>query len=143
MAFHLHLHRHSVPRITEARTPLTEDIRHRQRRYVVTMSIRTLCVVLAIVLWQVDRVAAVVALIAGGLLPYVAVVMANAARESPPRSPDTYVKPEPEPEPDPNRQPALPPGPEAGPADWEPTPDEAAWEAEWGADGHEGPDQER
>ncbi|WP_236652109.1 DUF3099 domain-containing protein [Streptacidiphilus neutrinimicus] len=67
--------------ITAAHRGLSEDIRHRQRRYALTMGIRTVCVILAIVLWQVDRIAAVIAIVAGGVLPYIAVVFANAGHE--------------------------------------------------------------
>ena len=34
---------------------LTEDVRGRQRRYVISMSIRTVSVILAVVLWNVER----------------------------------------------------------------------------------------
>lgn len=73
-----HGHDHAV-RITTAGASRADDISTRQRRYVISMSIRTLCFVGAIVaalnglgwLWPI--------LIAGAvLLPYVAVVMANA-----------------------------------------------------------------
>jgi hypothetical protein len=72
------MHRHDggkaqVFRITGARTALAEDVRGRQRRYVMAMVVRTLAVVLAIVLWDV------------------AVVIANAGREQPPSLPATIV----------------------------------------------------
>jgi hypothetical protein len=66
-------------RITTAASARAEDIATRQRRYLLSMSLRTLCFVGAIVaalagvawLWPI--------LIAGALiLPYIAVVMANA-----------------------------------------------------------------
>jgi hypothetical protein len=63
-------------RITTASTSRNEDIAARQRRYVVSMTVRTICFVAAIAVgpgwlrWV---------LVAGAvLLPYVAVVMANA-----------------------------------------------------------------
>ncbi|WP_310530261.1 DUF3099 domain-containing protein [Nocardioides sp.] len=66
---------HSV-RITTAPTSVADDIAGRQRRYLISMAIRTACVVGAVAVgpgllrWV---------LIAGAvLLPYVAVVMANA-----------------------------------------------------------------
>lgn len=70
---------HAV-RITTAPTSLHDDIAVRQRRYIVSMLIRTVCFVGAIVaalagagwLWPILIVAAL-------LLPYLAVVMANAA----------------------------------------------------------------
>lgn len=70
-------HQGDAVRITTAATSRDDDIAARQRRYVFSMAIRTLCFVGAIVVgpgvlrWV---------LVAGAvLLPYVAVVMANAA----------------------------------------------------------------
>ncbi|MFE9612287.1 DUF3099 domain-containing protein [Streptomyces sp. NPDC006012] len=80
-----------VFRITGARTGLAEDVRGRQRRYVISMSIRTLAVILAASLWNVERHVAIVALVLGAILPYVAVVIANAGRERPPSLPSTFV----------------------------------------------------
>ncbi|WFB10219.1 DUF3099 domain-containing protein [Streptomyces sp. LX-29] len=80
-----------VFRITGARQSLAEDVRGRQRRYIISMSIRTLAVVLAAVLWNVERHVAAVALVAGMLLPYIAVVIANAGRENVPSLPSTFV----------------------------------------------------
>lgn len=82
-----------VFRITGARQGLAEDVRGRQRRYVISMSIRTVSVILAAVLWNVERPVAVVALVLGALLPYVAVVIANAGRETTPSLPSTFVPP--------------------------------------------------
>ncbi|MEU9448602.1 DUF3099 domain-containing protein [Streptomyces sp. NPDC048277] len=79
-----------VFRISGARTGLTEDVRGRQRRYVISMSVRTVSVILAATLWNVERYVAVVALVLGALLPYVAVVIANAGRERPPSLPSTF-----------------------------------------------------
>ncbi|ANW20844.1 DUF3099 domain-containing protein [Streptomyces clavuligerus] len=80
-----------VFRITGARQGLAEDVRGRQRRYVISMLVRTLSVVLAAALWNVERHVAVVALVLGVLLPYIAVVIANAGRETTPSLPSTYV----------------------------------------------------
>ncbi|MFG2902351.1 DUF3099 domain-containing protein [Streptomyces zaomyceticus] len=80
-----------VFRITGARQGLADDVRGRQRRYVVSMTIRTLSVIAAAVLWNVERHVAVVALALGVLLPYIAVVIANAGRESAPSLPSTFV----------------------------------------------------
>ncbi|CAL9291252.1 hypothetical protein SUDANB135_01847 [Streptomyces sp. SudanB135_2055] len=80
-----------VFRITGARTGLQEDVRGRQRRYVISMSIRTLSVVLAACLWNVERHVAIVALVLGAVLPYIAVVIANAGRENAPSLPSTFV----------------------------------------------------
>src|SRR3954470_4523171 len=69
-------------RITTAQSSVAADIAHRQRRYLIAMGVRTLCFVVVAVLavthlgpgWLpwIFVVGAVV-------LPYVAVVMANAA----------------------------------------------------------------
>ncbi|MEU9109099.1 DUF3099 domain-containing protein [Streptomyces xanthophaeus] len=80
-----------VFRITGARMGLAEDVRGRQRRYVISMVIRTLSVIATVVLWNVERHVAVVTLVAGALLPYVAVVIANAGRESTPSLPSHFV----------------------------------------------------
>lgn len=80
-----------VFRITGARQGLEEDVRGRQRRYVISMLIRTASVLLAVFLWNVERPLAVVALVLGLVLPYVAVVIANAGREGAPSDPSTFV----------------------------------------------------
>jgi hypothetical protein len=80
-----------VFRITGARTGLQEDVRGRQRRYVISMTVRTLSVILALSLWNVERHVAIVALVLGAILPYVAVVIANAGRENAPSLPSTFV----------------------------------------------------
>src|SRR5918994_6248016 len=63
-------------RITTASTSAAEDIAARQKRYVVAMGFRTACFVAAIfvtITW-----ARIVLVVAALVLPYVAVVMANA-----------------------------------------------------------------
>ncbi|WP_327119965.1 DUF3099 domain-containing protein [Streptomyces sp. NBC_01341] len=80
-----------VFRITGARQGLADDVRGRQRRYIISMSVRTVSVVLAATLWNVERHVAVVALALGVLLPYVAVVIANAGRENASSLPTTFV----------------------------------------------------
>jgi len=82
-----------VVRITGARTGLTEDVRGRQRRYVISMLIRTAAVILTVTLWNVERPLAWGALVLGLVLPYVAVVIANAGRENAPGLPSTFVLP--------------------------------------------------
>lgn len=63
-------------RITTAATNPADDIAARQRRYVVSMTIRTLCVIGAV---AVGDIWLRWVLLAGAVfLPYVAVVMANA-----------------------------------------------------------------
>ncbi|MGY0062992.1 DUF3099 domain-containing protein [Streptomyces sp. LZ34] len=80
-----------VFRITGARQGLADDVRRRQRRYVISMSVRTVSVILAAVLWNVERHVAIVALVLGVVLPYIAVVIANAGRENAPSLPSTFV----------------------------------------------------
>ena len=66
-------------RITSAAASRNEDLAIRQRRYLISMSLRTICFVGAIIaslagvhwLWPILIVGAIV-------LPYIAVVMANA-----------------------------------------------------------------
>ncbi|HEU5036300.1 MAG TPA: DUF3099 domain-containing protein [Nocardioides sp.] len=80
MARDLRRSQHEAVRITTAPSNRRDDIAARQKRYLVSMSIRSACFVAAIVtalagigwLWPI--------FIAGALiLPYVAVVMANAS----------------------------------------------------------------
>ena len=73
---------HSIP-ITGASVPLSEDQRHRARRYLISMAIRTVCFILAIVASGWLRWALVAAAV---FLPYVAVVMANAGRSRAPKA---------------------------------------------------------
>lgn len=80
-----------VFRITGARQGLQEDVRGRQRRYIISMSVRTLSVILAATLWNVERHVAIVALVLGVVLPYISVVIANAGRENVPSLPSTFL----------------------------------------------------
>jgi hypothetical protein len=72
-----------VYRVTSARRGLREDVGARERRYVVTMSVRTLCLLLAVVVHGPLRFVCVAAAV---VLPYIAVVFANGGRE--PAGPD-------------------------------------------------------
>ncbi|AKZ54938.1 putative integral membrane protein [Streptomyces ambofaciens ATCC 23877] len=99
-----------VFRITGARTGLQEDVRGRQRRYIISMSVRTVSVVLAACLWNVERHVAIVALVLGAVLPYIAVVIANAGRENAPSLPSTFVTM-------PTPPMIMPPRPDEGPAE--------------------------
>ncbi len=67
-----------VYRVTGARRSLSEDIQGRQRRYLVSMAIRTGCLLLAIVTHGWLRFVFLAAAVG---LPYIAVVMANGGRE--------------------------------------------------------------
>jgi len=77
--------------ITTASRPRSEDIRGRERRYLVSMGIRTVCFLLVLVTrghWFVW-----VFLAAALILPYVAVVMANAGSSADPAGPDNSYDP--------------------------------------------------
>ncbi|MGW4033546.1 DUF3099 domain-containing protein [Streptomyces sp. NPDC004838] len=117
-----------VFRITGARQGLADDVRSRQRRYVISMSVRTVSVVLAAVLWNVERHVAIVAVVLGMLLPYVAVVIANAGRERPPSLPSTFV-------PMPSR-PMIAPIPATSAASAAPATESEAEGAAFDGDGH-------
>jgi hypothetical protein len=63
-------------RITTAAASREDDIRTRQRRYLISMGIRTVCFVAAVIVGE--GVVMWLLIVAALLLPYVAVVMANA-----------------------------------------------------------------
>lgn len=75
-------HGEQVHLVTQARRPLSEDIRYRQNRYLIMMGVRTVCLILSVVLF-LNHLAwlSVVPVIGAILLPYVAVVFANGGRE--------------------------------------------------------------
>jgi len=68
--------------VTQARRPLSEDIRYRQNRYLIMMAVRTACFAAAVLMfvnhlgWLSAAPAA-----AAIILPYIAVVFANGGRE--------------------------------------------------------------
>jgi Protein of unknown function (DUF3099) len=64
-----------VHRISGARTSHSEDLDRRVKRYLISMAIRTACVVLAVVVSGPFRWIFIVGAV---ILPYIAVVMANA-----------------------------------------------------------------
>jgi hypothetical protein len=68
--------------VTQAKRPLSEDIRYRQRRYLIMMGVRAACFVIALVMF-VNHAGWLTAIPAVGaiFLPYFAVVMANGGRE--------------------------------------------------------------
>lgn len=70
---------HDVYTITEAQRALSEEQTGRQRRYLISMSIRTVCFLLAIFVPGWPKI---VFAIAAFTLPYLAVVAANAGREN-------------------------------------------------------------
>ena len=86
-------------RITDARTAHSDDLRHRQIRYLLSMLVRTVCFVAAVV---IDSWVRWVFLAAALFLPYIAVVMANAVSRRPPARAETFS---------PDARGALQPGP--------------------------------
>ena len=68
--------------VTQARRPLSEDIRYRQHRYLLMMAIRTACFAIALVMF-VNHMGLLVLIPAIGavLIPYFAVIFANGGRE--------------------------------------------------------------
>ncbi len=80
-------HGPEVYSISGARASLDDDLGLRMRRYLISMSVRTLCFVLAVVFegwlrWVFVGFAV--------FLPYMAVVIANGGRSPAPVQPDAY-----------------------------------------------------
>jgi hypothetical protein len=67
-----------VVRITAAPHNPGEDIDHRQRRYLISMTIRTLCFIGAVVFYKIPWLCGTL-IVASFLLPFIAVVVANVA----------------------------------------------------------------
>lgn len=71
-----------VPRITSAPEALADDLARRQRRYLVQMGVRVVCFLTGVLSWgHIPLWASVVLLVGAVVLPYVAVIFANAGRE--------------------------------------------------------------
>jgi hypothetical protein len=68
--------------VTEARPPRSADIAYRERRYLIMMSVRLVCFVIAVVLF-VNGAGWLTAIPAVGaiIIPYFAVIFANGSRE--------------------------------------------------------------
>lgn len=82
-------HPEPVARITDAPAPLSDDLAQRTRRYLVQMSIRVVCFLGAVVL---DHWTRWLLLVGAVLLPYFAVLLANATRGARTTDPD-YLRP--------------------------------------------------
>ncbi len=76
--------------ITSARVSKSSDIRSREIRYLISMGIRTACFLLAIV---ADGPLRWVLIAASFVLPYFAVVIANAGNHANPQGPDPFASP--------------------------------------------------
>jgi hypothetical protein len=68
----------STALITDARTPASEEMRSRVRRYTFTMAFRTACFISMVF---VDGIARWVLFACALVLPYIAVIMANQANQ--------------------------------------------------------------
>jgi len=77
-----------VFRITAAPKSLKADVRSREVRYLISMGVRTVCFVAAFVTQGIVRWLLIVAAF---LLPYIAVVIANAGRERRSEAPAAYI----------------------------------------------------
>jgi hypothetical protein len=79
-------------RITSATRSHSDDIDARQRRYLISMGVRTVCFVGAVVAFMTTGTSWVMWILvaASFVMPYVAVVMANAWSESDPGGPDFF-----------------------------------------------------
>ena len=79
--------------VTTAPKSPRQEQSERQRRYLITMAIRTVCFILAIVLVQVGlRWEAAIAVVGSLTLPWVAVVVANAGPKRRVERPVLYAK---------------------------------------------------
>lgn len=75
-----------VARITTAAPSPSVDIARRQKRYMISMTIRTLCFLGAVFTRHIPWLCAVL-LVGAFVLPYIAVVMANSASPTLPGDP--------------------------------------------------------
>src|SRR4051794_22556936 len=77
--------------VTTAGKSAREERRQRERRYLLTMGLRVLCFIAAIVLFAAGlRFAGAIAAAGSLILPWVAVVAANAGPRRPPGRPTLY-----------------------------------------------------
>ena len=68
--------------VTQARRPMSEDIKYRQQRYLIMMAIRTLCFAVAVIMFANHLKWLVLIPAVGAIfIPYIAVIFANGGRE--------------------------------------------------------------
>ena len=75
-------------RITTATRSHRDDIARRQKRYLISMGVRTVCFVAAIV--SIGHWFVWIFLVGSFVLPYIAVVMANAGADPDPGGPEPF-----------------------------------------------------
>lgn len=79
--------------ITSAPVALADDQARRQRRYLVQMGVRVLCFLGAVLAWpHLPRPLAIALVAAAVVLPYIAVLGANAGRERRDVDPDPVAR---------------------------------------------------
>jgi hypothetical protein len=78
-----------VHRVTSARSGVRDDVDNRARRYLVSMGIRTVCFVLAVI---ADGWLRWVLVLLAIILPYLSVVFANGGRERAIDLPDQHLE---------------------------------------------------
>ena len=82
-----------VQSITSARPSHSEDVARRMKGYAISMGIRTLCVLALVLVFP--HWSAWLFVPGAVVLPYVAVLLANAGRERSPSAPAVVVQPRP------------------------------------------------
>jgi hypothetical protein len=77
-----HARGQQVHLVTQARRPMSEDIRYRQQRYLIMMAIRTLCFAVAVIMFANHlRWLVLIPAVGAIVIPYIAVIFANGGRE--------------------------------------------------------------
>lgn len=69
----------AVVEITSAPTNRFDEINHRERRYLISMAVRTASFIGAVIVFPYSWVASAILMLASFLLPLIAVVIANSA----------------------------------------------------------------
>lgn len=117
--------------VTSAPEPLAADQSRRARRYLLQMGIRVVCFLLAVLLWQrVPFWVSLLLIVGAVVLPYIAVLFANAGRERQEAGPqavlppllDAAGPPRADAPSQPRPAPARPGAPPAGAGPWESSP---------------------
>lgn len=77
-----HTRGEQVHLVTQARRPMSEDIRYRQHRYLIMMAIRTACFAIAVIMFVAHlRWLVLIPAVGAIFIPYIAVIFANGGRE--------------------------------------------------------------
>ncbi|MET0434263.1 MAG: DUF3099 domain-containing protein [Cellulomonas sp.] len=104
--------------VTSAPEPLGADQARRARRYLIQMGIRVVCFLAAVLTWsRVPMWVSLVLIVGAVVLPYIAVLFANAGRERRDDAPPGYLPHLLDAAPTPRPVAPAPPAPGPGPAD--------------------------